>query len=146
MERIQTQCWGGHNSQDHPSILGRYGMGVRTDRGDDLATFAHLNNLTVANTMFQKRDECLWCHLLWSTRDFRQIDHILVSHRLRTTLHNLVLLDIFDKSGHRPSMLSLWKLQTFPRKTLPVKQKSVRGQWSATEINVESIIKYHDEL
>ena len=95
------------NTYDSSTMIGRYGVGVRTERGDEFSMFAHTNALTVTNTMFQKREHHLWTHLSWSTGELRQIDHKLVSSGWRTKLRNIILLDVFDGSDHRPSMLIL---------------------------------------
>jgi hypothetical protein len=95
---VGTQC-----EHDDPRVVGQHGMGVRSDRGAQFSAWAHLHFSAIVNTMFQKSEERLWTHRLWSTGAQRQIDFVMVNAMLHEHLLNAYVLDDFslDASDHR---------------------------------------------
>ncbi|BHF80935.1 hypothetical protein SprV_0702406400 [Sparganum proliferum] len=83
--------WNGRTGPGDPTtshLLGRFGLGSRCENGERLLNFADRNRLLVTNTCFQHRKKHL---LTWYSNDGRtasQIDHILVSSRFRSWVHD----------------------------------------------------------
>ncbi|XP_039285542.1 uncharacterized protein LOC120351667 [Nilaparvata lugens] len=71
-------------------VMGKFGLGVRNDRGDRLLTFCQENKMVLANTFFKlpKRRLYTWT----SPRDRpgaimrNQIDYITINHRFRNSV------------------------------------------------------------
>ncbi|XP_039309130.1 craniofacial development protein 2-like [Solenopsis invicta] len=67
-------------------VLGRYGIGIRNDRGSRLIQFCIDNNLAIANTMFKQH---IRKQYTWTSPDNRtknQIDYILIKSRWKSAV------------------------------------------------------------
>ncbi|KAK6031734.1 hypothetical protein OSTOST_02105 [Ostertagia ostertagi] len=58
-------------------LIGRYGAGVRNDRGNRLIEFAEQHRFSIMNTFFEKKTKRLWTWRSSDTRTLRQIDYVL---------------------------------------------------------------------
>ncbi|XGW11656.1 hypothetical protein V3C99_012831, partial [Haemonchus contortus] len=58
-------------------LLGRYGVGVRNERGNRLVEFAEQHKFSIMNTFFEKKAKRLWTWRSPDTKTSRQIDYVL---------------------------------------------------------------------
>ena len=75
----------GSDNKDHESVMGKHGLGVRNENGENLVEFCELNNLVIAGTIFphKPRHKVTWISPNGKTEN--QIDHILISKQHRTS-------------------------------------------------------------
>ena len=76
----------GSDNTDFESVMGKHGVGNRSDNGDRLVEYCAMNNLVIGGTLFPHRD----IHkLTWNSpngRDKNQIDHLLINSMWRRSL------------------------------------------------------------
>ena len=75
-------------SQEIPGLTGKFGLGVQNEAGQRLTEFCQENALVIANTRFQQHKRRLYT---WTSQDGQhrnQIDYILCSQRLRSSVHS----------------------------------------------------------
>jgi exonuclease III len=105
------------------STVGRFGLGVRNERGERFVQFAVENNLSISNTMFENHPRRL---STWTSPDKRyhnQIDYILVRRRWRSSIKNVRARPGADcDSDHK----LLWGSLAVKLKTLKKENKPVR--------------------
>ena len=68
------------------AVIGKFGLGGRGERGDNLVDFSISNDLVVANTLFQQHPRRLYA---WQSPDGKtrnQIDFILVKRRWKSSV------------------------------------------------------------
>ena len=73
-------------SQETPGITGKFGLGVQNEAGQRLIEFCQENTLVISNTLFQQHRRRL---CTWTSPDGQhqnQIDCILCSQRLRSSI------------------------------------------------------------
>ena len=73
-------------SQETPGVTGKFGLGVQKAAGQRLIEFCQENALVIANTIFQQQKRRLYT---WTSADGQhqnQIDYILCSQRLRSSV------------------------------------------------------------
>lgn len=93
-------CKIGVPRDDEQIIMGKYGIGVRNDRGERLIQFLWEKRLTVANTLFKKRDSKKWTWIS-PRQDKNEIDFILTNDR--KIVQDVDVLNQFEfASDHRP--------------------------------------------
>ena len=82
------------------NIGGPFGIGAKNDRGGRLLQFATAENLSIANTFFEKREKRYWTWESPSKEVKNQIDFILTSQR--GILRNCEIISHVDiGSDHR---------------------------------------------
>ncbi|PIO69792.1 hypothetical protein TELCIR_08370 [Teladorsagia circumcincta] len=62
---------------DTECVIGKHGLGVRSDRGRRLIEFAEQHQFSVMNTFFEKNAKRLWTWRSPDTKSLRQIDYVL---------------------------------------------------------------------
>ena len=75
-------------SQEIPGVTGKFGLGVQNEAGQRLTEFCQKNALVIANTLFQQHKRRLDT---WTSPDAQyrnQIDYILCSQRLRSSIQS----------------------------------------------------------
>jgi len=76
-------------NQETPGITGKFGLGVQnSEAGQRLIEFSQENALVIANTLFQQHKRRLYT---WTSPDGQhqnQIDYILCSQRLRSSIRS----------------------------------------------------------
>ena len=73
-------------SQETPGVKGKFGLGMWNEAGQRLIEFCQENALVIANTLFQQHKRRLYT---WTSPDGQhrnQIDYILCSQRLRSSI------------------------------------------------------------
>ena len=73
-------------SQETPGVTGNFSLGIRNEAGQRLIEFCQENALVIANTLFQQHKRRLYT---WTSPDGQhqnQIDYILCSQRLRSSI------------------------------------------------------------
>ena len=76
----------GHCHEEEKAVIGKFGLGERNKRGDNLVDFCISNDLVVANTLFQQHPRSLYT---WQSPDRKtrnQIDFILVKRRWKSSV------------------------------------------------------------
>ena len=75
-----------HCHEEEKAVIGKFGLGERNKRGDNLVDFCISNDLVVANTLFQQHPRRLYT---WQSPDGKtrnQIDFILVKRRWKSSV------------------------------------------------------------
>ena len=97
---------------DDANIIGKHGLGKRTQRGRQFLAWAKLNGLSLMNTMFSKDPKHLWTHSGIQAESKRQIDYILVPSNYKHNITNAEANNVFlDKTDHR-SVFAIMKVQS----------------------------------
>ncbi|XP_037870090.1 LINE-1 retrotransposable element ORF2 protein [Bombyx mori] len=78
----------GANSNLYNNCVGKFGLGLRNERGERLMRFANENGLTVANSLFQHHPRRLYTWTSPGGKHRNQIDYILIRSRWRTSVLN----------------------------------------------------------
>ncbi len=90
----------GKQKDTEASVMGKYGTGIRNERGDRLIEFARSRNLYIANGKFQRKEKNLWT---WKSPDGatrNQIDFIMTNQR--DTIMNISVINrVNTGSDHR---------------------------------------------
>ena len=76
----------GHCHEEEKAVIGKFGLGERNKRGDNLVDFCISNDLVVGNTLFQQHPRRLYT---WQSPDGKtrnQIDFILVKRRWKSSV------------------------------------------------------------
>ena len=73
-------------SQETPGVTGKFGLGVQDKAGQRLIEFCQENTLIIANTLFQKHKRRLYTWISPDGQHQNQIDCILCSQRLRSSI------------------------------------------------------------
>ena len=76
----------GHCHEEEKAVIGKFGLGERNKRGDNLVDFCISNDLIVANTLFQQHSRRLYT---WQSPDGKtrnQIDFNLVKRRWKSSV------------------------------------------------------------
>ena len=68
---------------------GKFGLGKQNIRGEDLLKFCSSNNLTIANTLFQKHPRHLYTWISPDNRTRNQIDYITLSQKWKSNIKNV---------------------------------------------------------
>ena len=101
---------GRRTGEDCASIVGGSGLGHRNHRGHIFEAWLHGQKLAVLNTMIEKPPESRWTHELWSTREQRQIDFLLIGEIRKSQLNDADVLDCLSgNSDHRGVLAELRK-------------------------------------
>ena len=75
--------------EDSYGAVGRHGYGKRNNRGDRLVDFCVKNDHVITNTQFkQKKVNRIWTWQSPNGRDHNQMDYIIVSKTLRSSVRN----------------------------------------------------------
>ncbi|KAL4702682.1 hypothetical protein ACJJTC_018691 [Scirpophaga incertulas] len=69
-------------------ILGKYGLGIRNERGEMLIDFCVSNNLTITNTCFKHHKRRLYTWSFPGDRFRNQIDYITIANRWKSAVTN----------------------------------------------------------
>ena len=79
--------WNGKvGSQETPGVTGKFGLGVRNEKGKRQIEFCQENALIIANTLFQQHKRRLYT---WADgQNQNQIDCILCSQRWRSSIQS----------------------------------------------------------
>ncbi|KAK7907147.1 hypothetical protein WMY93_015759 [Mugilogobius chulae] len=89
-------------------ITGRYGIGERNERGEELAHFCRTNNFVVANTLFQHPKRRLYTWKSPGGNYRNQIDYILVNARFRNCIKQAKTYPGADiGSDHNPVVMKI---------------------------------------
>ncbi|GFR71873.1 craniofacial development protein 2-like [Elysia marginata] len=103
--------------EDRECGIGPFGLGIRNERGDMLATFCQTNNLTIANTLFEqpKRRRYTWISPDHKIRN--QIDYIMVDKgQVSAVLRSKTLPGAYCDTDHMLVITILRLKQTrYPR-------------------------------
>ncbi|PIO74399.1 hypothetical protein TELCIR_03596 [Teladorsagia circumcincta] len=67
----------GSRWDDTECLIGKHGLGVRSERGRRLIEFAEQHQFSVMNTFFEKNAKRLWTWRSPDTKNLRQIDYVL---------------------------------------------------------------------
>lgn len=91
----------GFQLEEEQKVIGKYGPGMRNERGNKLMDFCFANSLTIANTLFQLHPRRKYTCL--SPNGARnQIDYILVKTRWKSSIKSSKTLPGADiGSGHQ---------------------------------------------
>ena len=73
-------------SQEIPGLTGKFGLGVQKKVGQRLTEFCQENTLVIANTPFQQHKRWLYTWTLPDGQHRNQIDYILCSQILRSSI------------------------------------------------------------
>lgn len=75
----------GEDNKGHESVMGKHGIGIRNDNGENLVEFCEINNLVITGTIFphKPRHKITWISPNGKTEN--QIDHVLISRQHRTS-------------------------------------------------------------
>ena len=68
--------------------IGPYGLGIRNERGDMLATFCQANNLTITNTLFNHPPRRRYTWISPGDRYRNQIEYIMIDSAWKTSVTN----------------------------------------------------------
>ena len=103
--------------------IGRFSIGQRNSNGERLANFSLLNDLVVSSTTFRKKRHTLHT---WTSNDHKtrkQIDHIVISRRWRSSITNIDNIPKFKSdSDHRPVVSTIQlKLKSYTKQLRVVK-------------------------
>ena len=91
---------------DDPTVLGQYGFGDRTPRGETILQWCRCRDLILADTVFAGSECLLWTYKNGHTR--RHLDYFLVERGLVKTISSCFVFDGLDiGSDHRPLRLTL---------------------------------------
>ena len=74
--------------EDKECGIGPYGLGIRNDRGDMLATYCQANDLTVTNTLFNHPYRRRYTWISPGERHRNQIDYILIDTAWKSSVTN----------------------------------------------------------
>ena len=76
----------GGDNEGYESSIGTHGMGDKNDNGERLCDFSVANGLVITGTLFQHKDihEATWVSA--NRRVKNQIDHLLISRRLKSAV------------------------------------------------------------
>ena len=75
-------------SQETPGVTGKFGLGMQNEAGQRLIEFCQENAQVITKTLFQQQKRRLYT---WTSPDGQQqnqIDHILCSHRWRSSIQS----------------------------------------------------------
>ncbi|GFN78082.1 craniofacial development protein 2-like [Plakobranchus ocellatus] len=67
-------------------IVGKHGLGIRTERGEKLIEWCQTNNIIVGNTWFQQPPRRKWTWKSPGDETRNQIDYMMISKRYRNAL------------------------------------------------------------
>ena len=75
-------------SQQIPGVTGKFGLGVQNEAGKKLIDFCQKNALVIANTLYQQHERRLYTWTSPDSQHRNQIDYILCSQRLRSSIQS----------------------------------------------------------
>ena len=83
----------GHPAPVQPPLLGhgvtgKFGLGIQNEAGQRLIEFFQENTLVIANTLFQQHKRRLYTWISPDAQHQNQIDYILCSQRLRSSIQS----------------------------------------------------------
>lgn len=87
-------------SDNDIDVMGKFGFGIRNDRGERLIRFARMNKLFITNSMFKKNEKR---RATWSLgRANNEIDFIMIKVEQKQLVKNVDVLKKFEyESDHR---------------------------------------------
>ena len=109
MPPTSQKCWGGDfpwgpakkkvlfiigdwnakvGSQETSGVTGKFGLGMRNEAGQRLIEFCQENALVITNTLFQQHKGRLYTWISPDGQHRNQIDFILCSQRLRSSIQS----------------------------------------------------------
>jgi len=92
----------GTQRKNEEDVLGKFGYGLRNERGESLIQFARSNELFIANSLFQKRPDRKWTWKSPDQKTTNEIDFVLVSKSDKSAVKNVETLNRFEFStDHR---------------------------------------------
>lgn len=77
------------NDNDLSTVVGRWGIGDRNERGEKLADFCAENGLFISNSGFQHHVRRLYTWLSPDGRTKNQIDYVLIRNRWKTSIKDV---------------------------------------------------------
>lgn len=96
----------GETTEEDSDVMGKFGFGVRNDRGRRLIEFAREKQLFIANTMFKKRN---LRRPTWSLgRASNEIDFVMIPKNMKKLVKDIDVLNRFNfKSDHKMVRMQL---------------------------------------
>ncbi|XP_030747095.1 craniofacial development protein 2-like [Sitophilus oryzae] len=91
------------------STVGKYGLGIRNERGERLIQFCLDNNLSICNSLFQQRRLYTWTSPNGIHRN--QIDYILIKNRWRSSILSTKTLPEADCGSDHQLLQSTFRLK-----------------------------------
>ena len=106
------------------NYIGKFGLGMRNERGDRLADFCASNNLVITNTTFKHHPRRLYTWISPGDRIRNQIDYIMVPKRWQSSIQNVKTRPGADcGSDHQMLVCKLkLKLKSMKRTAAPLLQ------------------------
>lgn len=144
-------------STDHDDdVMGKFGFGIRNERGKRLLEFARQNQLFIANTMFKKKNYRRHTWSISATKN--EIDFIMIRKDQKKLVKNIEVMNRFDyKSDHRLLRMTMTlkviiaKRKFFPHKIVvdnderaikEFREKLVENRATFIEHNATIQVKY----
>ncbi|XP_030757603.1 craniofacial development protein 2-like [Sitophilus oryzae] len=103
----------GETTQDNHirSTVGKYGLGIRNERGERLIQFCLDNNLSICNSLFQQSKLRLYTWTCPNGIHRNQIDYILIKNRWRSSILSTKTLPGADCGSDHQLLQSTFRLK-----------------------------------
>lgn len=110
-------------------IVGKYGLGVRNERGSRLIEFCISRKLTILNTCFKQHPRRLYTWKSPGDRYRNQIDFIIVNTRWRSSITNVKTFPGAECGSDHNLLLAKFTMKMkAPQKNFPPKLRSLKPQ------------------
>lgn len=96
--------------------IGKYGLGIRNERGDLIASFCHANELTITNTLFNHHPRRRYTWTQPGERNRNQIDYIIVNNSWKSSVINSRSRPGADCDSDHELVQSTFRLKAFKNK------------------------------
>ena len=74
------------NAKEMPEVIGKFGLGVQNEAGQNLAEFCQENTLVIANTLFQQHTRQLYTWTSSGGRCQSQTGYVLCSQKWKSSI------------------------------------------------------------
>jgi len=74
------------NAKEMPEVIGKFGLGVQNEAGQNLAEFCQENTLVIANTLFQQHKRQLYTWTSSGGRCQSQTGYVLCSQKWKSSI------------------------------------------------------------